>query len=546
MNPENNLGNENQFDSMNSSTLGSVSLNNNTNSEPVQNIPNPTSNLSSIGLENLSNNIVNNQQNINAVNQDALNTTPVQPIGLSDAINNQVAQETSVSPDASSVVNNYSGNTDYNASQSIPSFQEPVINSTPVVEQPQNVGLNDVASANLSHGFEQTQPNYSTQDVGLGAVEQPVNTETAQNNVTPVNQAPEMPSGPTMPIPDTMPDVGYQAGVSTPVDYATPMTNFDEIGTTPELDPKAKMPGNKKAGKTLMFVLIILAIAALGAGSYYLINVKHIFDKSSVTVKNLTVEQGVPLSENINDYATFSNTSSSNCVQDLSKVDINVAGTYVYTIKCGDKEYTGKITVKDSTAPLAKLKANVVQVGEVANLTAESFVDSCYGEDCTSAISADQDLNITAKGVYPVKLEIKDQSSNSSDVIAPLIVMEGELHYGIIASKEIISNDDYKLIEKDAILYSDNGFVSYTMYEFTFNNTEMFNSQSGTDENGMIKISDYSGIPVYKYDEMKIVLVSADANNLVQGSYSSDREALTNVGYTVESFGKDHISILNY
>lgn len=545
MNPEN-IGNENQIDSMNSSSLGSFSLNSDMNNEQVQNISNPTSNLSSIGLENLSNNIVNNQQNEATFNQGIENAAPVQPVGLSDAINNQVGQETIATTEAAPVVNNYNSGVSYDTPQTTPSIQEPTINSAPVVEQPQSVGLNDVASANFNQGLEQNQPNFNNSEVRLNEVQKPVNTETIQNVAQPVNQSPDVPVGPTMPIPDTMPDVGYQAGVSTPVDYATPMTNFDEIGTTPELDPKAKMPGNKKAGKSLMFALIILAIVALGAGSYYLINVKHIFDKSSVKIKDLTVEQGVPLSENINDYATFSNTSSSNCVQDLSKVDINTAGTYVYTIKCGDKEYTGKITVDDSIAPHAKLKTNIVQLADVANLTAESFVESCYGEECNSLISENQDLNFTTKGVYPVKLEVKDQSANTSDVVAPLIVIEGELHYGLIATKEITSNDEYSLVEKDIILYSDNGFLSYTMYEFAFSNVEMFNSQSGTDENGKISISDYSGIPVYLYDETKLVLVSSEANNLIQGSYSFDKEALSNVGYNVVPFGKDLISVINY
>ena len=57
MNPENNLGNENQIDSMNSATLGSVSFNNEVNAAPVPEYNNQTNNLSSIGLDNLSNKV---------------------------------------------------------------------------------------------------------------------------------------------------------------------------------------------------------------------------------------------------------------------------------------------------------------------------------------------------------------------------------------------------------------------------------------------------------------------------------------------------------
>ena len=538
MNPENNLGNENQIDSMNSATLGSVSFNNEVNAAPMPEYNNQTNNLSSIGLENLSNNIMNNQQEgktFNGVVENApINNSPVsmEQFGVAPEINNPVQQ--------APVVDSYAAPTDVVGQQPV-SYNEPIVDSyaqAPSVEPVQNMGLNDMATANINlSAIKEAQ----TPSVPEPTQAQPVETNPTLNET---NMNNTQPSGPTMPIPDSMPDVGYQAGVSTPVDYATPMTNFDEIGTTPDLDPKAKMPGNKKGGKLLVFLLIIILIGALGAGSYYFINIKHIFDKSSVQLKDLVVEQGAPLSENINDYATFSNTSSSNCIQDLSKVDINVAGSYTYTIKCGDKEYSGKITVKDTTPPKAKVKANVIQLDEIDNVTAESFVDSCYGEECSAALS--QELNITNKGVFPIKLDITDSNGNSSSIYAPLVVVEGNIHVGLIATKELASNDEYTIVEKDVVLYSDNNYLSYTMYVFTFNNESSYASYLTTDESGKATISDYSGIAVFDSESNKITLVSDVANNLVQGSYSSDMQALSNVGYTAEPFAKDRISVLNY
>lgn len=538
MNPENNLGNENQIDSMNSATLGSVSFNNEVNAAPVPEYNNQTNNLSSIGLENLSNNIMNNQQEgetFNGVVENApINNSPVsmEQFGVAPEINNPVQQ--------APVVDSYAAPTDVAGQQPV-SYNEPIVGSyaqAPSVEPVQNMGLNDMATANINLS--------AIKEAQTPRVPEPTQAEPVETNPTlnETNMNNTQPSGPTMPIPDSMPDVGYQAGVSTPVDYATPMTNFDEIGTTPDLDPKAKMPGNKKGGKLLVFLLIIILIGALGAGSYYFINIKHIFDKSSVQLKDLIVEQGNPLSENINDYATFSNTSSSNCIQDLSKVDINVAGSYTYTIKCGDKEYSGKITVKDTTPPKAKVKANVIQLDEIDNVTAESFVDSCYGEECSAALS--QELNITNKGVFPIKLDITDSNGNSSSIYAPLVVVEGNIHVGLIATKELALNDEYTIVEKDVVLYSDNNYLSYTMYVFTFNNESSYASYLTTDESGKATISDYSGIAVFDSESNKITLVSDVANNLVQGSYSSDMQALSNVGYTAEPFAKDRISVLNY
>lgn len=522
MNPENNLGNENQIDSMSSSTLGSVSLNNDVSAAPVTNNVNPTNDLSSIGLESLSNNIANAQPAEVAPQVDA---APVQSVGLSDAVS---AQPASINP--SPVVD----------IPEVPTAPVNEVPQTPNLESTQGMGLNDIASAALNQNV--------MNDVGMAPVEQPVAPVDVSAPVSAPSEVVATPSepvaGPTMPIPDQMPDMSYQAGVSTPVDYATPMSNFDEIGTTPELDPKAKM--NKKNGKTALFALIILAIAALGAGSYYLINVKHIFDKSSVKTKDVSVEQGQELSENINDYATFNNTSSSNCVIDLTKIDIQVAGEYVYTIKCGEKEYTGKVTVADTKAPTARLKANVVEVANVANVTADTFVDACYEENCTTSLVDSQDLNITAKGVYPVKIKVTDDSGNASNVTAPLVVIDGSIHIGLIASKDVVSNDEYRLVEKVVVLYSDNSFVAYTMYQFDFESKDLYISQNNVGEDGNMAIGDYSGIPVYVPDSQRITLVSDSLNNLIQGSYSYDRQALTNVGYTTELFAGDHIEVLNY
>ncbi len=543
MNPENNFGNENQFDSMNSATLGSVPVNNELNTAPMPEYNNQTSNLSSIGLENLSNNIMNNQQveatpnvgmesfspventvsDMNSVGvTPSYDTIPTQEVPQVDAYNSMAAQQPVVEP------------------VSAPS--EPVNNiyNTPAEPTIQNMGLNDVASANINVNTMQQEPTFNV------PAPEPVPAEPTLS--APVmneqNVGVEQPSGPTMPIPDSMPEVGYQAETSTPVDYATPMSNFDEIGTTPELDPKAKMPGNKKGGKVLVFLLIILLIGALGAGSYYFINVKHIFDKSSVKLNSITVEQGGTLSEDINDYATFSNMSSSNCILDISNIDIATAGTYDYSIKCGDKQYTSKVIVKDTTAPIAKIKSNVVQLDEIANLTAESFVDSCYDEECTPSLV--NDINFTQKGVYPVKLNVTDSSSNEASIYAPLVVVEGGIHVGLLATKEIISNDEYSVVEKDVVLYSDNNFLSYTMYVFKFNNEVTYTSYLTTEDGGKVSIGDYSGIAVYDSKLNKITLVSDSVNNLIQGSYSSDMQALSNVGYTAEPFAKDRMSILEY
>ena len=508
MNPDNNMGNSYGSKSMGYSSLGSMP-NNTINNNP----------------ENVNNQNLNNYQGFSSVG----------PIG------NQ-GVDSMEGMTLNSAINNYTQGQSINPEPVItPETVQPTVNSN-VVSQPYVPGLNTQSAA---------------QDVGptiQPSVEAPTNSPVLQP-AQPVEtldaptepQAPTV-SGPTMPIPDEMPDLGYQANVSTPVDYATPVSDFDEIGVTPELDPKAKQKGNKKGGKTLSFVLVILAILALGAGSYYFINVKGILNKSSVVTKNLTVEQGMILSDDINDYATFKNISSANCVQDLSGVDIFTAGTYEYTIKCGKDVYKGTITIQDTKAPTVVLQTSVITKDQIANLTAESFVKTCSEISCTYAFEEGTDLTslVTEKGIYPVKIKVSDEGGNSSTVTAPLIVTDESLHVGLLALKEILSNDEYTLTEKVVVLYSDLTSLSYTMYKFTFKDEMVYSTYANKSaESDQITIGDYTGYPMYNQDNMSVTLVTSNSNNLIQGSYALDRQALLNVGYNTEVFASDHLSVID-
>ena len=289
--------------------------------------------------------------------------------------------------------------------------QEPVAEQAPA--------LDAVQAAPTIENIEQTPsietPTYAEQAPTVEpVVDNTINQDvyTAQAEQPMVNENENQ--GPTLPIPDQMPGADYQAGVSTPVDYATPMSDFDQIGTTPELDPKAK---GKRSNKGLLAVLLILLIAALGAGSYYAINVLGIFNKDSVTVKEVTVEKGEQPSTIIDDYATFSNTSASNCSLDTSNVNTSTVGTYDFTVTCGDKKYTGKVTVKDTKGPQIEAKTNVVIAGTV--LLPEMLV-STADEDATYTFDSDQEKDkFMTAGLKKIKLTATDASSNASSYSLP-------------------------------------------------------------------------------------------------------------------------------
>lgn len=359
--------------------------------------------------------------------------------------------------------------------------------------------------------------------------------KTQQINVDPLASQPtveeNLNQGPTMPIPDQMPSTDYQAEVSTPVDYATPMSDFDQIGTTPELDPKAK--GNKKKNKALLFILLLIIIGGIGYGSYYAINVMGIFEKDSVSVKEVTAEKGEAVSTNIDDYATFKNTSSSNCVLDTTKVNTAAAGSYEFTVTCGKKSYTGKVTVKDTKGPQIEAKTVVATAGTA--VTADMLVSNA-DETATYAFASDTEASqFQTAGLKKVKITATDESGNAKTYVIPVIVTSTEYSIGIVAKKDVaLDNTNANITEKNVILYN-NGMVndtSYTAYIIKFADVNGYKAAiKNYDDSGVLTYETYSGTPVFYQAENTLVLVKDINSDLIKEGYNPTFTNLREAGY---------------
>lgn len=341
--------------------------------------------------------------------------------------------------------------------------------------------------------------------------------------------------GPTMPIPDQMPSTDYQAEVSTPVDYATPMSDFDQIGTTPELDPKQK--GSKKKNKALLFILLLIIIGGLGYGSYYLINVMGILEKDSVSVKEVTAEKGEAVSTNIDDYATFKNTSSSNCVLDTSKVNTATIGSYDFTVTCGKKSYTGKVTVKDTKAPQIEVKTLVVTAG--AAVTADMLV-STADETATYAFASDTEVNeFQTAGLKRIKVNATDENGNVKTYVIPVIVTSSEYSIGIVSKKDVsLDNTNANITEKNVILYN-NGMVndtSYTAYIIRFNDVNSYKAAiKNYDDSGSLTYETYTGVPLFYQSTNTLILVKDINTDLIKDAYNTSFTNLKELGYETSS-----------
>lgn len=454
-----------------------------------------------------------NNESLN-VPQDTFNPTPVDPSTFNAGVNAELGSEpvapveaplfdATAAPIEQADTLNVAPTVDvpneftYQAEPSIPVDAQPVTMGSEYTESPLDQTIT----------FNQVGPVVSD-NLGQVAQEAPAMID---SQPMPVDNVPadapaqvEAPTGPTLPIPDQMPTTDYQATVSTPVDYATPMSDFDQIGSTPELDPKQKKKGSSK---TLLFCLIIILIAALGYGAYYFINVKGIFNSKSVTTKDLEIESGDTLSTSIEDYGTFKDTSSSNCVLDVSKVDTTKAGKYKYTITCGTDTYDGTITVKDTTAPV--LSFNIVETKVDIPVTEQEFVVNSLkaGETAEFVNSEEVRESIKTPGFYIVSFKAEDESGNKQQYYAPLSVLSSEIRFNIRGTKKSEDGSTERLI-----IFCNNETICQAafgvqIFDFEDKNAynEMFKTYKGEKE---FTYKSYTGVPLFYPEENRLVIIT--------------------------------------
>lgn len=552
MNPENNNNLENNFEA---NSLGQVNGVVTPDTTPAVGAPStpedtftPFQDLNSDNL-NVPSEVFDNQANVAAPVEQPVEFS--QPAPVTEPAPSFVNQPISSEP-----VNTYSESV-----SAVPNA-EPVPNMVP------ETGINDALNTNSGvmaqpesfNSFQTTQtapvmaelePQVDVQPV---VAEQPVMEPAPTVNEVPetLNEAaptetpaPEV-QGPTIPIPESMPTTDYQANVSTPVDYATPMSDFDQIGTSPELDPKAK--GQKKKNKLSLVLLLLLLIAALGGGCYYLINVKGIFNSSGVVTKEVVSEAYESLSTDINDYATFKNTSSSNCNLNVSKVDVTKVGTYEFIIECGSGQkatsYTGKITIKDTKAPEIEVNTVIKTVNQP--LTATEFVSNSMPDD-TYAFTNESEVNekLSSTGLKTISITASDSSNNKKNYVVPFVVLPQEFNFSIIAKKTLTSEDtSASIIEKNVVLYHTSGTVTkdvgYTAIQIKFDSAESYKKAiSSYDDSGSMTYGTYTGTPLFYKSENTIVLVKECTYDFITDQYSETYTAFGNNGYETAAANND-------
>ncbi len=202
------------------------------------------------------------------------------------------------------------------------------------------------------------------------------------------------------------------------------MNNFSSIPTPPNAGD-FNTSGNKKKGmsKNTILILVVLLIAIIGAGVYFVLNNTK-KTAGTITLNDMQLELGSELSTAISDYATISGFDVSTCKLDTSKVDPKKMGAYDYSVTCGTTSKSAKIIMQDKTAPVVVLKEVMVYPGSSVKI--EDFILSCSdASNCTYELEdKTQDLNALAQneGTYQINLIVSDDYDNQTIVTLSLNV----------------------------------------------------------------------------------------------------------------------------
>ncbi|MBE6156794.1 MAG: hypothetical protein E7161_03515 [Firmicutes bacterium] len=334
-----------------------------------------------------------------------------------------------------------------------------------------------------------------------------------------------------------------------------PMPGFEApgtIGTTPPISFEPEKKPKKKSNKILFIIIVLVALAAVGFGTYYVLNYTDLLEEKeqvTVTIKDLQYNLGDSLSANINDYAAISGTDTRNCSLNTTNVNVNALGIYEYTITCGDIVKTGKVTIVDNTKLVVetkvvyKVKGDTIEASEFAKETDETLTFEFVEPEVVNNLLAGD------AGNYTIKLRVTSQNNKVAEVEASLIVTEYAIKGYYTCSSEGQNITDSSAVmtvsEQFAIVNDGNngyGKIAYEIYSFKFSDeTEYTSYLASYKTDNSITINNITGDTEFNDETLTITITNPKANDLVISEYGETnmekyqtiREYFTNIlGYT--------------
>ena len=240
----------------------------------------------------------------------------------------------------------------------------------------------------------------------------------------------------------------------------------------------------KKKNKLLFILIIVLVLGVIGFGTYYILKYTNILNngnKVNIEIHNLEIG----LNEEIPDDSVLATiTGANNCTFDKSKVDNTKAGTYEFSVKCGNITKNGTITVVEGITDVNTLKVKDVYkaVGDTLEVN-EFIIDPSYTYEFANSDEVNGYLGTT--GEYDVKIKAVDASNKEIETIGKLYVTENPIR-GYLKCKtneQNVADSSATMVasyEFGISMHPENGNVygglGFEKYSFTFSDETEYNT----------------------------------------------------------------------
>ena len=291
----------------------------------------------------------------------------------------------------------------------------------------------------------------------------------------------------------------------------------------------------EKNRKTFLIIGIFILIVLFGTGLFCFLRFAK--EQKNIKLKNDTIELGSKLNKDIRHYVDG---NSKNCKINLKNVDVNKVGKYKYTVKCNKLDFKATIEVKDTQAPIMKLKTLNLKPSQ--KYEAKDFVISSQDLSEYDILLKDQENSKATSGLYLISIIAKDIYDNETEKQGILVVSEVLSEKYLTASKELKTDYDATLsfIDKIGINYVNFYNNAIRMYEYTFNKKEDY-TKALEEYQKNNTIENNSGQIISNDKEMNIKLVKMvereelnDLNGNFPYTYNEISSLYNKLGYTTK------------
>ena len=344
----------------------------------------------------------------------------------------------------------------------------------------------------------------------------PLTADTNLNPTTPV--APDM-NQPTSPV-------GMPAGpgIVPPVMGGMPGSPMPNMGIpVPPQAPVETGKEKKPMNKTLILVLAIVLVAAVGFGVWFvLFGSKSKTEAVTINPFLKEIQLGVDLDlTSASTFAIVSGMPSSECSVS-STIDTKVAKTYEYTITCGSvSSGTQTVEVKDTLPPVVVVKD--VTVVPNAEVTAKDFivtVEDASIDENTEYVRFVQEVSTTTEGTYEVSLEISDLYNNTVTETAKLIVDAHAPEYYYAC--ELDGDEEGEVlayrfgIDFEGYIHDASKVVTFTYSDEASYNEAVESYNSSNSINGI------EGVATFNQDKLQISVSTTLSVDSLPGEFDTD------------------------